>query len=93
MAKAIINRAYIENKEANEGKNPMDQAFCRYSRDDGFLVMVDGQEQYRTIMQLCGEGFKDRAIKNSQVSQRFLGIFEYKRPYKSYRRDFTAIAE
>lgn len=93
VANVIINRAYVENKAENEGADATSQSFCRYSEDEGFPVMVDGKEVNRTILQICGEGYRDRVIGRGDVVEKVFGCFERKKPYQSYKRDFTPIAK
>ena len=83
----------MKNKADNEGVDAIRISFCRYSEDDGFPVMVDGEEVNRTILQICGEGYRDRKIRRGDVVEKVLGCFERRKPYKSYKRDFTPIAK
>ena len=46
-----------------------------------------------TILQICGEGYRSRIIEREDVVERVFGCFERRRPYRSYKRDFTAIAK
>ena len=93
IAKVIINRAYVENTRENESASACNQSFCRYSEDGGFPVIINGQEVNMTILQICGEGYRDRIIGREDVVEKIFGCFRRKRPYRSYRRDFTPIAK